>query len=219
MGPCQGRFCHLNSIRVYARENRMDEATVGHHDRAPPVVAGVAVAARRPAARAGQADVDAPPPQGSRCADLLDRRLAAPPLLHRRPRSGGASAFTIRVGLIDVRRSASSSSKGPDAGAFLDRLYPNRFSDLKVGRIRYGVLCSDAGRIMDDGTIATALRRRVLRHDHLHRRGERLRVVPLVERRLAHGRRARERDRCRGRSQRRRPGGAQAHGAVCDIDV
>ena len=36
---------------------------------------------------------------------------------------------------------------------FLDRLYPNRFSDLKPGRIRYGVISSDAGRIVDDGTI------------------------------------------------------------------
>src|SRR5262249_59743257 len=35
-----------------------------------------------------------------------------------------------------------------------DRLYPNRFSDLKQGRIRYGVVTSDGGRIMDDGTIA-----------------------------------------------------------------
>ena len=43
--------------------------------------------------------------------------------------------------------------QGPDAGAFLDRLYPNRFSNLKPGRIRYGVMTSDAGRIVDDGTI------------------------------------------------------------------
>jgi sarcosine oxidase subunit alpha len=43
---------------------------------------------------------------------------------------------------------------GPEAGAFLDRVYPNRFTDLKVGRVRYGVLTGDAGRIMDDGTVA-----------------------------------------------------------------
>ena len=38
--------------------------------------------------------------------------------------------------------------------ALLERLYPNRFGDMKPGRIRYGVLTSDGGRIMDDGTIA-----------------------------------------------------------------
>ena len=44
--------------------------------------------------------------------------------------------------------------EGPDAVALLERLYPNRFGDMKPGRIRYGVLTSDGGRIMDDGTIA-----------------------------------------------------------------
>jgi len=43
---------------------------------------------------------------------------------------------------------------GGDAAAFLERLYPNRFADLKQGRVRYGVLSTDAGRIIDDGTIA-----------------------------------------------------------------
>ena len=32
-------------------------------------------------------------------------------------------------------------------------LYPNRVSDLRPGRVRYGLLTSEAGRIMDDGTI------------------------------------------------------------------
>ena len=48
---------------------------------------------------------------------------------------------------------ASSSSAAPRPARFLDRLYPNRFANLKPGRIRYGVLTSDAGRITDDGTI------------------------------------------------------------------
>jgi sarcosine oxidase, subunit alpha len=44
--------------------------------------------------------------------------------------------------------------RGPEAGEFLDRLYPNRMSTIKPGRVRYGVLTSDAGRIMDDGTVS-----------------------------------------------------------------
>jgi sarcosine oxidase subunit alpha len=43
--------------------------------------------------------------------------------------------------------------RGPQAGEFLDMMYPNRFSNLAPGRVRYGVLTSDAGRITDDGTI------------------------------------------------------------------
>jgi sarcosine oxidase, subunit alpha len=58
------------------------------------------------------------------------------------------------VGVIDVSTLGKMIVRGPDAAEFLERLYPNRFGDMKPMRIRYGVLNSDAGRIMDDGTIA-----------------------------------------------------------------
>jgi sarcosine oxidase subunit alpha len=57
------------------------------------------------------------------------------------------------AGLIDVSTLGKLIVRGPDAGEFLDRLYPNRMSNLKPGRIRYGVVSSDAGRIVDDGTV------------------------------------------------------------------
>ena len=69
----------------------------------------------------------------------------------RRPHSYGddtqAEAQTVHesIGIIDVSTLGKILVKGPDAGAFLDRLYPNRFSDLKVGRIRYGILTNDGG--------------------------------------------------------------------------
>ncbi len=58
------------------------------------------------------------------------------------------------LGVIDVSTLGKLFVEGPEAVALLERLYPNRFGDMKPGRIRYGVLTSDAGRIMDDGTIA-----------------------------------------------------------------
>ncbi|MFZ0090999.1 MAG: aminomethyltransferase family protein, partial [Solirubrobacteraceae bacterium] len=66
---------------------------------------------------------------------------------------GEALAVNQAAGLIDVSTLGKLIVRGPDAGAFLDRLYPNRFSNLRPGRIRYGVISSDAGRIVDDGTI------------------------------------------------------------------
>ena len=57
------------------------------------------------------------------------------------------------AGLIDVSTLGKLIVRGPDAGAFLNLLYPNRFDNLKPGRIRYGVLGDDAGRITDDGTV------------------------------------------------------------------
>ena len=96
-----------------------------------------------------------------------------------------ALAVHEAAGLIDVSTLGKLIVRGPDAGEFLDRLYPNRFSNLKPGRIRYGVIASDAGRIMDDGTICRLDDDTLLRDHHLERRGRRLRVVLLVARRLA----------------------------------
>jgi sarcosine oxidase subunit alpha len=58
------------------------------------------------------------------------------------------------VGVIDVSTLGKLLVEGPDAVAFLERVYPNRFADLAVGRVRYAVLGTDGARIMDDGTVA-----------------------------------------------------------------
>src|SRR5206468_11050272 len=42
---------------------------------------------------------------------------------------------------------------GPQAVDLLERLYPNRFADLAVGRIRYGIMLNDEGVILDDGAV------------------------------------------------------------------
>ena len=41
--------------------------------------------------------------------------------------------------------------QGPDVGVFLDRVYTNRFSTLKVGSCRYGLMCRADGMVFDDG--------------------------------------------------------------------
>jgi sarcosine oxidase subunit alpha len=43
---------------------------------------------------------------------------------------------------------------GPDAAAFLERIYVNAFARLAPGRCRYGILLSEAGTVIDDGVIA-----------------------------------------------------------------
>ena len=68
--------------------------------------------------------------------------LAAATLVLGDARRRGPLASTSPSGIIDLSTLGKILVKGPDAGAFLDRLYPNRFSDLKVGRIRYGVLAT-----------------------------------------------------------------------------
>ncbi|MGN9842183.1 2Fe-2S iron-sulfur cluster-binding protein [Nonomuraea sp. H19] len=63
----------------------------------------------------------------------------------RAARESAAAMDASTLGKIDVI--------GPDAGEFLDRLYTNLMSSLKVGSIRYGVMCRPDGMVFDDGTV------------------------------------------------------------------
>ena len=152
MGPCQGKLCHLPSIRVYARENETDEGTIGTTTARPPwAPVTMGLLAGRPHEPAKRTSIH------HRHKELGARMMWTG--AWRRPHSYGdpnaeAKAVHDSLGLIDVSTLGKLLVTGPDAGPFLERLYPNRFADLKPGRIRYGVLGTDGGRIMDDGTIA-----------------------------------------------------------------
>jgi sarcosine oxidase subunit alpha len=57
-----------------------------------------------------------------------------------------------RVGICDVSTLGKIAVEGPDAAAFLDRVYANTFSTLPVGRARYGLMLREDGIVFDDGT-------------------------------------------------------------------
>ncbi|MCY9783403.1 2Fe-2S iron-sulfur cluster-binding protein [Nocardiopsis sp. EMB25] len=57
------------------------------------------------------------------------------------------------VALMDGSTLGKIDLQGRDAGRFLDMLYTNKMSALKVGRIRYGVMCGVDGMVIDDGTV------------------------------------------------------------------
>ncbi|HEX7298191.1 MAG TPA: 2Fe-2S iron-sulfur cluster-binding protein [Solirubrobacteraceae bacterium] len=151
MGPCQGRMCQLPAVRLMARETGQDLQQVGTTTARPPWSAvPLGALAGRPFEPAKRSSIH---PRhrdlGARVLWAGDWRRAYD---YGDPQ-GEALAVHEAAGLIDVSTLGKLLVAGPEAGAFLDRLYPNRFSNLQPGRIRYGVLTSDAGRIMDDGTI------------------------------------------------------------------
>ena len=61
------------------------------------------------------------------------------------------AAVRTRVGVMDASTLGKIEVAGPDAGAFLDRMYTNRMSTLAPGRIRYGLMCGLDGMVFDDG--------------------------------------------------------------------
>jgi sarcosine oxidase subunit alpha len=153
MGPCQGKLCQLASIRLYAQATGVGEAAVGTTTARPPwapVELGVLAGRHFEPARRTSVHF--------RHEEAGARMMWAGPW--KRPYAYGerpedeVRAVHDSLGVIDVSTLGKILVEGPEAADLLERLYPNRFGDLRPGRIRYGVLTSDAGRIMDDGTVA-----------------------------------------------------------------
>ena len=58
------------------------------------------------------------------------------------------------VGLLDASTLGKIIVKGSDAAKFLDMIYTNLMSNLKVGHCRYGLMCTENGFLSDDGVVA-----------------------------------------------------------------
>ena len=151
MGPCQGRMCQVPSVRVMAQQTGQSLGDVGTTTARPPWVS------------VPMGILGGPTYEPAKRSSIHGRHRELGGDVKwagdwRRPYDYGdpqAEALAVHqaAGLIDVSTLGKLLVGGPDAGEFLDRLYPNRFSNLAPGRIRYGVISSDAGRIVDDGTI------------------------------------------------------------------
>jgi sarcosine oxidase subunit alpha len=60
-------------------------------------------------------------------------------------------ALRRSIGLIDSSTLGKIELIGPDAGEFLNRIYVNNVLTLKPGHIRYGIMLTENGIVMDDG--------------------------------------------------------------------
>ena len=63
-------------------------------------------------------------------------------------------AARTAVTALDASTLGKIDVTGKDAGIFLDRVYTNMMSTLKVGSVRYGLMLKDDGMVYDDGTVS-----------------------------------------------------------------
>jgi sarcosine oxidase, subunit alpha len=152
MGPCQGKQCHGNAAMVTAAARGASREATGLTTFRPPVqpvpLAVLAGPHLNPVRRTALHDRH--DTAGATWMDMGDWKRP----LHYGDVAREIRAVHERVGLIDVSTLGKLDVRGGDAGEFLDWLHPNRFSDLRVGRIRYRAMTDDAGIILDDGTVA-----------------------------------------------------------------
>ena len=152
MGPCQGKMCLKSFVDASARHTGRAIDEMGSTTMRPPVqpvlLGALAGPSHMPIKRT---PIDRKHRQmGATMVDLGPWRRAYG---YGSPQDE-CLAVRERVGIIDVSTLGKLDVRGRDAPLLLDKVYTHRFSDLRVGRIRYGILCADNGSILDDGTVA-----------------------------------------------------------------
>jgi sarcosine oxidase subunit alpha len=161
MGPCQGRMCQLPAIGVCARQTSRSMAETGVTTARPPnpgVTLGALAGARHHPTRRTPMHYE----HDESGAVWLDMGEWKRPRYYQTQRSSQEKfcveeeyrAVRERVGLIDVSTLGKLDLKGRDVGKLLDKIYTGRLSDLRPGRVRYGLLCDEAGIMLDDGTVS-----------------------------------------------------------------
>lgn len=152
MGPCQGKMCAMNAVAVCARATGRTINQTGTTT-SRPLVQPVALGT-----------IAGPHLEPARLTPMHYRHLEAGAEMMdagqwKRPRlytsvEDEVRAVRERVGLIDVSTLGKIDLQGRDSIALLERIYTNRWADLRVGRVRYGVMVDESGIILDDGTVA-----------------------------------------------------------------
>lgn len=152
MGPCQGVMCSMNTIHLCARANGWTVQETGTTTARPPTTSVTL------GALAGQnmEPVQATPIHQWHLAHGARMMVAG---LWMRPNHYGDPAAEVmcvrkRVGLIDVSPLGKLQLTGPGVPRLLERIYTNQWDNLRVGRVRYGVMCNDEGVVLNDGVCA-----------------------------------------------------------------
>ena len=151
MGPCQGKMCLKAFQSISAEATGKPAHEIGTTTSRPPVqpvpLGALAGRSHLPIKRT---------PMDRRHRELGAQMVDLGPwqraYSYTTPQDE-CVAVRERVGVIDVSTLGKLDVLGRDAPALLDQVYTHRFSDLRPGRIRYGVMCGDTGAILDDGTV------------------------------------------------------------------
>ncbi|MCP4417025.1 MAG: FAD-dependent oxidoreductase, partial [Chloroflexi bacterium] len=152
MGPSQGKWASVNTIHLTAEVNAQTIAQTGTTTARPPV---------RPLKLANLAGQMMDPVKVTPVHDwhlqqgakMMVAGTWLRPEYYDDP-AAEVKAVRERVGLVDISTLGKIKLTGSGVPALLDKLYINKFSNLKVGRVRYGAMVNAEGVLMDDGVTA-----------------------------------------------------------------
>ncbi len=149
MGPSQGKLETVNTVAVLAAATGRDiedlGTTVWRPPYAPITLGALAGRICEPVRHSPMHTWHAA--HGAR--PLVAGQWIRPD--HYGDPQGEARNVRERVGIIDVTPLGKLDLRGPDVPHLLNAVYVNKWSKLEVGSVRYGVMCSEDGVVMDDG--------------------------------------------------------------------
>ena len=149
MGPTQGKIELVNAIAAVAEATGRTIGETGTTTWRPPY-ASVTLGAL--------AGLPLEPVRYSPMQPWHEAHHASPLIAGAwiRPDHYGDPAAEVRnvrskVGIIDVTPIGKLDLRGPDVPRLLNLVYVNKWSKLDIGRVRYGVMCTEDGVVFDDG--------------------------------------------------------------------
>jgi sarcosine oxidase, subunit alpha len=160
MGPSQGKLANMNAVRILARLNgrSIDETgtTTSRPFRQPMSMAQLAGRRFHPLRHTPMHDWHAEAGAVFTHAGAWLRPELYPAPGREREDAILDEAMNVRrgVGLIDIGTLGKFEVSGPDAAAFLERVYAPRLANLAPGRLAYAVACDETGVLIEDGLVA-----------------------------------------------------------------
>jgi sarcosine oxidase, subunit alpha len=152
MGPAQGKLEMVNTIAVLAEATGRSIEELGTTVWRPPYVPVTLGALAGRAFEPVRVSPMQPWHSAHDARPLVAGQWIRPE--HYGDPAAEAGLVRERVGVIDVTPLGKIDLRGPDVAELLNAVYVNKWSKLEVGSVRYGVMCSEDGVVMDDGVTA-----------------------------------------------------------------
>jgi sarcosine oxidase, subunit alpha len=149
MGPTQGKLEVVNAVAVAAQATGATIAETGTTTWRPPYApVTLGALAGRPWEPVRYSPMQ-PWHEAHHARPLIAGAWIRPD--HYGDPGAEVRAVRTKVAVIDVTPIGKLDLRGPDVPKLLNLLYVNKWSKLEIGRVRYGVMCTEDGVVFDDG--------------------------------------------------------------------
>ena len=149
MGPSQGKLETVNTVAVLAEARRQTISEVGTTVWRPPyapITLGALAGRMFEPVRVSSIQ----PWHESNGATFMPAGQWIRPDHYGDP-AGEVLNTRRNVGIMDVTPLGKLDLRGPDVPELLSHLYTNKWMKLAVGSVRYGIMCTEDGVVLDDG--------------------------------------------------------------------